>query len=519
MSDLRAVIQRALPVLLATAVLLPHALVFDFINDDAYISFRYARNLAEHGELVFNLGERVEGFTNFLWTVILAAGIKLGVGPVVASRFLGVVFGVGTLALVGRLSLRLDGGRSSPWHFVAPVGLAATGAFACWCTGGLETQLFTFLVFLGFERLLAETDRGAGFASGAAFALAAMTRPEGVMLFAVAGLFRILVNFSREGRFAPRRHEILQVVLFAALFVPYFVWRWRYFGYPFPNTFYVKSSGGRGTWALGAYYLRRFAEDHSLFFLLPLVALGWPSREDWRRRALLSLTALVWVIFSLYVIKVGGDFMGLYRFVLPVLPLGALALQEALRGLSRRLEPLVGRLTLTLAGTALAAGYLAGSFQVSRTAATFVGDDRGIDTPSYLKKYAEDRIPIGRWIGQQARSDDFMTVGGAGVIPYYSGVRAFDVFGLVDKNIAHDPSMTVSNRPGHQKWGHESYMLSRNPTLITHLYCIYGPCSAEQWAPPGYEWVRATIPGLVPPYYSFLKRTDRAFGPFPAHAP
>src|SRR3954454_18585635 len=96
-------LQRYWPVLAATAVLLPHAMLFDFVNDDAYISFRYARNLAEHGQLVFNLGERVEGYTNFLWTVLLAAGIKLGVSPVIASRFLGVAFGVGTLALVVRL--------------------------------------------------------------------------------------------------------------------------------------------------------------------------------------------------------------------------------------------------------------------------------------------------------------------------------------------------------------------------------------------------------------------------------
>jgi hypothetical protein len=144
------VLRRYLPAIVATAVLVPHSLRFDSINDDAYISFRYARNLAEHGQLVFNLGERVEGFTNFLWTVILAFGIKLGFDPVAASRFLGVVFGVGALALVVRLSLRLDDEQPSRWHFVAPVGLAATGAFACWCTGGLETQLFTFLVLLGF---------------------------------------------------------------------------------------------------------------------------------------------------------------------------------------------------------------------------------------------------------------------------------------------------------------------------------------------------------------------------------
>ena len=149
-----------------------------------------------------------------------------------------------------------------------------------------------------------------------------------------------------------------------------------------------------------------------------------------------------------------------------------------------------------------------------------------MDFPGYLKKYADDRVPVGRWFAAHARPDDLMSVGGAGVIPYYSGIRSFDCFGLVDETIAHDPGMTVSNRPGHQKWISFPYLLSRKPTLITHVYQIglgvpYVPPAddAAFWAANGYEWVSARIPGLEPPYYAFLKRTDRAFGPFPGRSP
>ena len=508
MPDFLAILRRYWPVLVATAVLVPHALLFDFVNDDAYISFRYARNLAEHGQLVFNLGERVEGYTNFLWTVLLAGGMVLGLSPVVFSRLLGVMFGVGTLAVVVRLSLRLAGERPSRWHVVAPVGLAATGAFACWCTGGLETMFFTFLLTLGFERLLAEMEDRKGFASGGYFALAALTRPEGVLLFAVAAFYRALSNLVRHRRLQPRQHEVLWVVLFLMIFVPYFVWRLIYYGWPFPNTFYVKSSaGGTATWQMGLYYLRRFAEDYGLALLVPIVALGWPSRIDRRRRNLFALTTLVWVVFALYVINVGGDFMGMYRFILPVVPLGAVVMQEALRNLFERLSPTVSWPILGAAGVALAGGFAISSAKVSRTAATVVGAEHGIDTPAYLKKYALDRIPVGIWFRKHTSGDDLMTVGGAGVIPYYAGARAFDVFGLVDENIAHDPTMTVSNRPGHQKWGSDPYMLSRRPTMITHRYCIEGPCADESWSYPGYAWVRLTFPGVAPRYYSFMRRT------------
>jgi hypothetical protein len=515
MTALSAILRRYWPVLVAAVVLVPHAWLFDFVSDDAYISFRYARNLAEHGELVFNLGERVEGYTNFLWTVMLAAGMWLGVSPLSSSRFLGVLFAVGTLAVAVRMSLRLDRERPSRFHLIAPLGLAATGAFACWASGGLETQLFTFLSFLAFERLLAEVDERQGISSALFFALAALTRPEGVLLFGLGGLWRVAVNLWREERLLPRRQELLWLGVFAAMFVPYFAWRWSYYGWPFPNTFYVKSSGGPGTRTQGLYYLRRFVEDYGVAFLILVGILGWPGRAERRRRSLFFLTAIVWAGFGAYVVSVGGDFMGLYRFILPVLPLGAVVLQEALRTLARRLAPLTGPRTLAVVGVLIGASFLAGSGKVTRVNATVEDADNGIDTPAYLKRYALNRIPVGIVLGRYARPDDLMTVGGAGVIPYYSGIRAYDVFGLVDAHIAHDRGMNVGSRPGHQKWGSEAYMLSRHPTLITHRYCIMGPCGEERLVIPGYEWVRLTAPGLTPVYYSFLKRRDRSFGPFP----
>ncbi len=505
--------------ILAACVLVPYARLFDFVTDDAFISFRYARNLALHGQLVFNLGERVEGYTNFLWTVVLALGIRLGVGPVLLSRFLGVALGIATLAVVVRMSLRLAGERRSRWHLLAPMLLATMGAYACWCTGGLETQLFTFLVTLGFDLFLGEVTIGTGYASAVAFAFAALTRPEGVLFFALVALFRLITNLRRERRLLPRRHELAWAGLFLGIFTPYFLWRWHYYGWLFPNTFYVKSSGSTGTWRRGVFYLRRFCEDYGVHILFVVALFGRPVPHDERRRDLRLLALLVYLAYAIYVVKVGGDFMGLYRFILPVIPLGAVVLAESTRRLYARLRPRLGAWVPGIALSLVAVGYLAGSAHTTYEALTYVGADNGIDSPAYLKKYAEDRIGPAEWLGRYARPDDLMTVGGAGVIPYYSQIRAYDVFGLVDTTIAHDPRMTTSNRPGHEKWGSDAYMLSRKPTLITHRYCLGNGCPVVNgWTPPGYQWVRATTtgPGKKTSYYSFLKRRDRAFGPFPA---
>ena len=134
--------------------LVAHSLVYRFVNDDAYISFVFARNLAEHGQLVFNLGDRVEGYTNFLWTLILALVMKLGIPPEAGALVLSALCAGGTMLASARLVARLRGGRSA-WDALPAALLAASAGFACWTSGGLETQLFTFLVTLGLERAVA----------------------------------------------------------------------------------------------------------------------------------------------------------------------------------------------------------------------------------------------------------------------------------------------------------------------------------------------------------------------------
>src|SRR5215468_9620490 len=274
----------ALLVPLAVALVL-HSLVFDFVCDDAFISFVYSRNLAQHGQLVFNLGERVEGYTNFLWTVLLAGFLKIGLSAEVMSRVLGAGFAIGTLAVVVRMARKIGG--DSPWNVVAPLLLAGCGGYACWSSGGLETALFTFLVTLGFARHL-EGRRGAAVA----FALAAMTRPEGNLFFALAMLHRLLVSRGR-------RIDLATIGIYLGLYVPYFAWRWHYYGWPFPNTFYIKSSGGHGTFGRGVFYLGQFFKDYGVWFIVPLVVP--PAARTWR---VWTLAVMVVVGFGLYVASV-----------------------------------------------------------------------------------------------------------------------------------------------------------------------------------------------------------------------
>ncbi|HRI10122.1 MAG TPA: hypothetical protein PKW35_20010 [Nannocystaceae bacterium] len=111
-----------------------------FVGDDAYISFRYAEALATRGALEFNPGERVEGYTNFLWVVLLAAGIRLGAAPEVLAPWLGAAMSLAGLGVAAGLGRRLRGVKG-PWTALdlAPaLLLAVTPEYGVWATSGLE---------------------------------------------------------------------------------------------------------------------------------------------------------------------------------------------------------------------------------------------------------------------------------------------------------------------------------------------------------------------------------------------
>ena len=552
---------------LSAIALIGHSLLFNFVTDDAFISFVYSRNLARHGQLVFNLGERVEGYTNFLWTLILALGLRVGIAAELSSRVLGTACGLAGLGISAWLFLHLRGDArstaadsanvgparaSQAWAAMPALFLAAIPGYACWSSGGLETQLFTALLTAGVglyvcARLAtaataAPSERAARRRwlplAGLCLGLAALTRPEGYRFFALLALHllgsRLLDRLRKDPQaaWAPRPALLFDgpewqaLLIFLSLTVPHVLFRRAYYGDWVPNTVYVKSSGGAGaqTWRQGGYYLFAFVRDLKLIVLPLFYGLGFlrlPSSQAARNGyvRLGQVTYLLSLVFLLYVASVGGDFMGLYRFVLPIVPLhvvcGALGLYHLLVGRSTTVTSLV------LAG--LSALHLANTWVVDRFAVSFIGADRGIDTPGFLRHYAADRTAIGKWLGQHVQPDDYQVVGGAGAQVYYAGIRALDSFGLCDAYVA-KKTPPLSTRPGHQKFAPLSYVLSRQPPPTILTYNVYriaaapyqpDPSEAAFWRARGYHFVSVQIPGLSQPWYSFLKRIDRALGPLP----
>jgi hypothetical protein len=169
------------PVLfLLCLVLFLFAWHFWFVGDDAFISFRYARNWAQGQGLRYNPGvdPPVEGFSNFLWTACMAAIHLAGLDMVVLAPWISLLLAFVLVALVYRYLLRIFGPRGHV-PLLGTLFLVLFPAFSLWTTGGLETMLFVLLLFLAFERLLGGAAKPRGWPAGTAAGLLALTRPEG----------------------------------------------------------------------------------------------------------------------------------------------------------------------------------------------------------------------------------------------------------------------------------------------------------------------------------------------------
>ncbi|MDX1390445.1 MAG: hypothetical protein R3344_14745, partial [Acidobacteriota bacterium] len=257
--------------IVAVLVLGIQAWMLDYVVDDAFISFRYADNLVEGHGLTFNPGgPRVEGYTNFGWTLLMTVPIALGADPRTASLVFGILAGMATLFLAERLAARAGAGLWSP---VAPALLAVNPAMVAWSAGGLETATFAALVTGG--ALMATSGSAPRWIAGIVLSLACLMRPEGALL-ALLIFAGVIWSEGRAGivRLLPTGALVLATVALHTLF------RLVYYGTLLPNTFHAKTGDlGAQVDAGLPYVFGGLAYFGGGPLLLVVVALAWRRRS------------------------------------------------------------------------------------------------------------------------------------------------------------------------------------------------------------------------------------------------
>lgn len=431
--------RQALVLAFLVAVFVGHAaLYWSWVEDDAYITLRYADNLvAGHGP-VFNPGERVEGYSNPAWMLLGALALRLGLDPLVAWRALGLLAGVGCLVISWRLARRLapDAGA---WALLAPAWLALTPLLPRHAVSGLETVAQALVLSLGFMVLVWPAERRSWWLPLAAMLALILMRPEG------AGFAALLL--ALRGRRGPAWWRWW--ALLGVLVVAFTIWRWGYYDALLPNTFHVKMTGEQQSWRAGFHHLREFLRDGGGAALLALSAVLLACRlAAAAARGVLIVVAAQ----AALLIAAGGDWMHHHRFMVPIMPLLTATMAAGGGVLVRTLTEAWGRPRIpTVVVATLVVVGLSGNYLAER--AIWQEVMPAVRAGQYLpQSYGR----VASWLRQHTSPHALVAISDIGAVGYHSRRRILDMIGLVDRHVArtpgglhakHDPQYVLSRAP------------------------------------------------------------------------
>lgn len=442
------------------------------VSDDAMTSMQYAKNLALGNGLVFNVGERVDGYTNFLWvlfmTPLYALCSALGVGFVPVVIHVTVSIAAACVVLVHTIARRHLEWRPAIW--VALLFVVVDNAFTTWAGLGLEVHFLALFMLLALYFQSSTLPRRS-FYAGLALLAAHLTRPDAA-LFCAAFLASecieaalSLVRRDLQGALSLARRIGVMALTWLVPFALYFAWHYAYYGFPFPNTYYVKLGGDIDAWSRGFAYVHNFFEVRWYVPMLGLLALA-RLRDATLRTLLLYLPA-----HTLYVAYVGGDFMPGHRFFVPELPLFGLLLgagAEVLFSLARRES--VDRVLVELG---LGRGVLAG-FATAAIATGFVllGVSQRKDGASEtaIRIWRDDHSRQRRlmhFLKQRVTPGSTFATGLIGHTGFLGDFRVIDTCAIIDPVIAHREVANFGRgQAGHEKTAPVDYILAKKPDYI-----------------------------------------------------
>ncbi|MBL8752491.1 MAG: hypothetical protein JNK15_04245 [Planctomycetes bacterium] len=424
-----------------------------FVVDDAFIALRYSDRFAAGLGLTWTDGERVEGFSNPLWLLLVAAFRALGVEAVSTVRALGVAAAAATLALLLRGRLLP---ASGPGLLAVPI-LAATTMLATWSIGGLESTLLLLALTTGLDRLAAalasDEERGERrqwLRAGIAFAVASWLRSD-APLWVACGAAVALLATPRPGRVS-RSQRLARLVGPTAIAVAVLVGaRLAYFGEWVPNTAFAKVTPNAASLSVGLAYLANNAI--ALRALLLPAALGVIAFASPKHNALVAVAVVGTVAWWLYVAAIGGDTFPRGRFLVPSLAALAVLAGHGLAWLAERGRG--GRIGAWCVGL----GCLGLAHFDAHAAPTH--PSQRLSTWEWLGK------ATGEWLGRAfANAQPLLAVEAAGAVPYYSGLPALDLLGLCDATIAKTPLVLDHGFVPAHNCGNGPYALDRRPDLV-----------------------------------------------------
>jgi hypothetical protein len=419
---------------------------YNFISDDAFITFRYVKNILRGYGPVYNRGEFVEGFTSPLWLILLTFVSKLGIDTVFAGRFFSLFFSASSIILfyfiVKKLRFSYASILVSLWFFVS------SNVIAVWSLGGLEITFYTFALLLSyycFVFLMNGNKRMYVFMFLLHLSLL-LIRLEGVFVVFIFFMYSILKKKLSD------MFLYYGVPLGLSLGLIFFL-RLQIYHQLFPNTFYVKVGMNFNSLLRGFLYVFQYWWNYG-FVILFLFLIGFSLIK--KNRASLFTLAFIAAI-TLETVYVGGDGLPMFRFLLPTIPFWAVLIAMVINSIKclEKDESLLYYATIFI-------------FFLLITYTNFSYDRIGIQYVYYKdqKNYEIPRwIQVGTWLSQHAQKSDSVALVPIGAVGYYSDLYVYDMLGLVNRHIAHMKVSLGKGWAGHEKHDGQ-YILSQKPTYL-----------------------------------------------------
>lgn len=448
-----------------------------FIQDDSYISFRFVKNFVEGKGLVFNPGERVEGYTNLLWVLILSLfyGMKMNIESI--SQYLSIGFSILVLFQTYKISSLVElkeenkkgksSGSSYLFNFIPVVLMVLTGAFNFWAISGMETGMFIAFVLAGiFYYIKNRNSEAPNYLFSVYIFLASLTRPEGIYFFGLIILHKLIISIkNNKAGFIKDIFSKSNLITYAIYLIPtalLMLFRLSYYGYPFPNTAYAKTGFSEAYLAAGWTYFKNFSQAYMLYgivFALPLFL--FKKKENFFE---ISLMYLLIIFYSIYIIVVGGDVLKQFRFFLPILPLIYILFGKFLEDIALKMKSKgSGSINAGLAfvlGVSIVIGILNYSNQKEAI-------EKDVQTENGL---VEKMKLAGAWFkNKQTQLGRPLVLAATtiGAVSYFSDVIVIDNLGLTDETIAHKPlpvpEVSALNLNWKERKYNAEYVLSRKP--------------------------------------------------------
>ncbi len=430
--------------------------------DDLYISLRYAYNLATGHGLVFNLGERVEGFSNFLWVLLLAIGAFFRARLPLLSKLLSVLFGAGTISLFWLMvknELRPSSSATLVTAFATAFFFSMSYAFVFWSASGMETSLYAFLILLSLLTQLKDIEsKSTWTVSGAVFILLALCRVEGIVFYGFSLLPKWLSLRKNPDLLLSRKLLKEGVLVLSAFFVALLI-RHAYYGQWISNTYYAKLGGS--PWHVGMAYFLSFARHYyglMIMGTIGLILMRGPLAY------LRNLIAAYLVGYTALIIFIGGDWMWYFRFFVPLLALLWLAVAHLFlkswdwlnQSFVKNAYARIGMILLLMViflfpmrHTFIGSSDLKGLLQLQVKKPAFNIEALIIKTHREIAQYLTEHAPAGSVIAANH----------IGALGYYSNFTIIDMVGLTN------PTVAKLNKRFHEKNDPQA-ILARHPDYV-----------------------------------------------------